>query len=113
MSLPRKTVLVTGASGFIGLPASEHASRNGYIVLTYFRNVRGTSKIVASVFGGVGMCFIWRPIFVHDVWVTPFSFYEANVLGTAIEPSRAFNPYSRQILAEETVSFISGNSVSR
>jgi nucleoside-diphosphate-sugar epimerase len=82
MSLPRKSVLVTGASGFIGSRLVDALRAMGYVVLTHSRR-QGDIKNCCLSFEGVGHVFhLAARTFVPDSWVTPFSFYEANLLGT-------------------------------
>jgi nucleoside-diphosphate-sugar epimerase len=82
MSLPTKSVLVTGADGFIGSRLVSALRALGYVVLSHSRR-QGDIKDCRLSFEGVGHVFhLAARTFVPDSWAAPLSFYEANLLGT-------------------------------
>ena len=78
----RKTVLVTGASGFIGRPLCEALEREGCTVLRH-SSADGDIASCTLLGGGVEHVFhLAARTFVPDAWSAPLPFYATNVLGT-------------------------------
>ena len=77
-----KTVLVTGASGFIGRPLSERLEQAGCNVIRH----SGADGDIASCplpFSGVDhVCHLAARTFVPHSWNDPLPFYSTNVQGT-------------------------------
>ena len=77
-----KTVLVTGASGFIGRPLSERLEQAGCNVIRH----SGADGDIASCplpFSGVDhVCHLAARTFVPHSWNDPQPFYSTNVQGT-------------------------------
>ena len=77
-----KTVLVTGASGFIGRPLSERLEQAGYTVI---RHSHADGDIASCALPGQGVDHVYHlaaRTFVPDSWSAPLPFYATNVLGT-------------------------------
>jgi nucleoside-diphosphate-sugar epimerase len=82
MNLQSKSVLVTGAGGFIGSHLVKALRAAGHVVLTHSTR-QGDIKNCHLSFEGVGHVFhLAARTFVPDSWSAPLSFYEVNVLGT-------------------------------
>jgi nucleoside-diphosphate-sugar epimerase len=82
MNLQRKSVLVTGAEGFIGSHLVKALRASGFVVLTHSRR-QGDIKDCNLDFEGVGHVFhLAARTFVPESWSAPLGFYEINVLGT-------------------------------
>jgi nucleoside-diphosphate-sugar epimerase len=77
------TILVTGASGFVGRHLVAALLARGYRVLTHsYRD----GSLVKSELRSAGVDHVFHlgaRSFVPDSWVDPPAFYEANVLGAA------------------------------
>lgn len=77
-----KTVLVTGASGFIGRPLSERLEQAGCAVI---RHSDTDGDIASCPLPGSGVNHVYHlaaRTFVPDSWSDPLPFYATNVLGT-------------------------------
>ncbi len=77
-----KTVLVTGASGFIGRPLSERLEQAGCSVV---RHSDAGGDIASCPLPGSGVNHVYHlaaRTFVPDSWSEPLPFYTTNVLGT-------------------------------
>ena len=77
-----KTVLVTGASGFIGRPLSERLEQAGCTVV---RHSDADGDIASCALPGKGVNHVYHlaaRTFVPDSWSAPLPFYATNVLGT-------------------------------
>jgi nucleoside-diphosphate-sugar epimerase len=77
-----KTVLVTGASGFIGRPLSERLEQTGCTVI---RHSAANGDIALCSLPGGGVTHVYHlaaRTFVPDSWSKPLPFYSTNVLGT-------------------------------
>ncbi len=77
-----KTVLVTGASGFIGRPLSERLEQAGCAVI---RHSDTDGDIASCPLPGGGVNHVYHlaaRTFVPDSWSDPLPFYATNVLGT-------------------------------
>ena len=77
-----KTVLVTGASGFIGRPLSERLEQAGCTVV---RHSDAGGDIASCPLPGSGVKHVYHlaaRTFVPDSWAQPLPFYATNVLGT-------------------------------
>jgi UDP-glucose 4-epimerase len=77
-----KTVLVTGASGFIGRPLSERLEQAGCAVI---RHSDADGDIASCPLPGSGVNHVYHlaaRTFVPDSWSDPLPFYATNVLGT-------------------------------
>ncbi len=82
MNLQSKSVLVTGAGGFIGSHLVKALRAAGHVVLTHSTR-QGDIKNCHLSFEGVGHVFhLAARTFVPDSWSAPLSFYEVNLLGT-------------------------------
>ena len=81
MNIP-KSVLVTGADGFIGSHLVKALRAVGHVVFTHSTR-QGDIRNCNLSFEGVGHVFhLAARTFVPDSWSAPLSFYEVNVLGT-------------------------------
>ena len=81
------TVLVTGATGFVGSALSDRLEQQGARVLrassSLGHDVTDPSGLDAFKGAGVDMvCHLAARTFVPDAWADPAGFYEVNVLGT-------------------------------
>jgi nucleoside-diphosphate-sugar epimerase len=77
-----KTVLVTGASGFIGRPLSETLEQAGCTVV---RHSYADGDIASCALSGNAVNHVFHlaaRTFVPDSWSQPLPFYTTNVLGT-------------------------------
>ena len=82
MNLQNNSVLVTGASGFIGTHLVEALRASGHNVLTHSTR-QGDIASCGLSFEGVGHVFhLAARTFVPDSWSAPLGFYEVNLLGT-------------------------------
>jgi nucleoside-diphosphate-sugar epimerase len=82
MNLQSKSVLVTGADGFIGSHLVKALRSLGYLVLTHSKR-QGDIRNCNLGFEGVGHVFhLAARTFVPESWSTPLGFYEVNLLGT-------------------------------
>jgi nucleoside-diphosphate-sugar epimerase len=82
MSLQSKSVLVTGADGFIGAHLVGALRAAGHSVVTHTRR-QGDIKNCLLNFEGVGHVFhLAARTFVPESWSAPLGFYEVNLLGT-------------------------------
>lgn len=76
-----RTVLVSGASGFIGRPLTEKLERAGYVVVRH--SEAGGDIASCDLPEGASHVFhLAARTFVPDSWSAPMRFYETNVLGT-------------------------------
>jgi len=77
-----KTVLVTGASGFIGRPLSEGLEQAGCTVI---RHSSADGDIASCALPGSEVKHVYHlaaRTFVPDSWSEPLPYYATNVLGT-------------------------------
>jgi nucleoside-diphosphate-sugar epimerase len=82
MHLQSKSVLVTGADGFIGAHLVKALRAAGHIVWTHTRR-QGDIRNCLLNFEGVGHVFhLAARTFVPESWSAPLGFYEVNLLGT-------------------------------
>jgi nucleoside-diphosphate-sugar epimerase len=82
MNSPSKSVLVTGAGGFIGSHLVKALRAAGHFVATHSTR-EGNIANCSLNFEGVGHVFhLAARTFVPDSWSAPLSFYEVNLLGT-------------------------------
>jgi nucleoside-diphosphate-sugar epimerase len=82
MNLQSKSILVTGADGFIGAHLVTALRAAGHIVLTHTRR-QGDIMNCHLNFEGVGHVFhLAARTFVPESWSAPLGFYEVNLLGT-------------------------------
>lgn len=82
MNPQSKTVLVTGADGFIGAHLVKALSEAGHVVVTHSTR-QGDIRNCKLSFEGVGHVFhLAARTFVPDSWSAPLPFYEVNLLGT-------------------------------
>jgi nucleoside-diphosphate-sugar epimerase len=82
MNLKNKSILVTGAGGFIGSHLVKALRAAGHVVVTH--SIREGHIANCSLnFEGVGHVFhLAARTFVPDSWSAPLGFYEVNLLGT-------------------------------
>jgi nucleoside-diphosphate-sugar epimerase len=82
MDLQSKSVLVTGADGFIGSHLVKALHAIGHVVITHSTR-QGDIANCPLNYEGVGHVFhLAARTFVPDSWQAPLSFYEVNLLGT-------------------------------
>ena len=82
MNLQNKSVLVTGADGFIGAHLVRALRAAGHIVWTHTRR-QGDIRNCLLNFENVGHVFhLAARTFVPESWSAPLGFYEVNLLGT-------------------------------
>jgi len=82
MNVQNKSVLVTGADGFIGSHLVPALMAAGYNIFTHTRR-EGDIRNCPLSYEGIGHVFhLAARTFVPDSWSAPLSFYEVNVLGT-------------------------------
>jgi nucleoside-diphosphate-sugar epimerase len=82
MNVQNKSVLVTGADGFIGSHLVPALLTAGYNIFTHTRR-EGDIRNCPLSYEGVGHVFhLAARTFVPDSWSAPLPFYEVNVLGT-------------------------------
>jgi len=82
MNLQSKSVLVTGADGFIGAHLVRALRAAGHIVVTHTRRQGDITNCLLN-FEGVGHVFhLAARTFVPESWSAPLGFYEVNLLGT-------------------------------
>ena len=82
MNLQNKSVLVTGADGFIGAHLVRALRAAGHVVVTHTRR-QGDIRNCLLNFEGVGHVFhLAARTFVPESWSAPLGFYEVNLLGT-------------------------------
>jgi nucleoside-diphosphate-sugar epimerase len=132
-SLGNKTILVTGASGFIGKPLAKRLEQAGCTVIRHSEH-RGDIASCDLPKGADHVFHLAARTFVPDSWSAPMPFYTTNVLGTVnvaefcrregasltmmssyvygrpqflpiseTHPVAAFNPYSHTKLLAEEV----------
>lgn len=78
-----RTVLVTGASGFIGRPLCERLGQAGCIVIRHSDADGDISSSPLPCGDSVNHVFhLAARTFVPDSWAAPLPFYATNVLGT-------------------------------
>jgi nucleoside-diphosphate-sugar epimerase len=82
MDLQSKSVLVTGADGFIGSHLVKALHAIGHVVITHSTRQGDIANCLLN-YEGVGHVFhLAARTFVPDSWQAPLSFYEVNLLGT-------------------------------
>jgi nucleoside-diphosphate-sugar epimerase len=82
MNVHNKSVLVTGADGFIGSHLVAALMAAGYNIFTHTRR-EGDIRNCPLSYEGIGHVFhLAARTFVPDSWSAPLSFYEVNVCGT-------------------------------
>jgi nucleoside-diphosphate-sugar epimerase len=82
MNVQGRSVLVTGADGFIGSHLVNALRAAGHLVATHSTR-QGDIRNCNLSFKGVGHVFHLAALtFVPDSWSAPLSFYEVNLLGT-------------------------------
>src|ERR1700740_3632377 len=82
MDLQSKSVLVTGADGFVGSHRVKARQVTGNVVITHSTRQGDIANGPLS-YEGVGHVFhLAARTFVPDSWSAPLSFYEVNLLGT-------------------------------
>jgi nucleoside-diphosphate-sugar epimerase len=77
------SILVTGASGFVGKALVEALRRRGDHVLTHTRENGDLSQTELTATGVRHVYHLAAKTFVPDSWNDPQSFYRVNVLSTA------------------------------
>jgi nucleoside-diphosphate-sugar epimerase len=77
------SILVTGASGFVGTHLALRLKADGYSVITHSENDGDITRCPLAFDGVKHVFHLAARTFVPASWDSPPDFYEVNVLGTA------------------------------
>ena len=78
----KKTILVTGSDGFVGINLVNELKKQGYIVYTFDKNDGDIAETVLDFQNIEHVFHLAALTFVPASWENPADFYRTNVMGT-------------------------------